>query len=161
MGGPRSSKPSTGSIPLRPWSAEARPTFPAGPAKLRRFVLVLASLPRRGLERHRIPDVGARLRRVPTEPYPHDVRLLVACLYEIRCVLGHHVGASELTAENEAAAIAYAVHNDALAVLEGREFDVEAARKRLAFWDQRLGSGLLARIDAHQGPAEPSKSTPR
>ena len=81
--------------------------------------------------------------------YPLEVRLLAACLYEIRLVLGSHVGASHLTPETEAAAIAYAVHNDALAILEGREFDIEAARQRLKFWDDRLGSGHATRLEAH------------
>ncbi len=85
-----------------------------------------------------------------TPQYPPEVRLLAACLYEIRLVLGSHVGASDLTPENEAAAIAYAVHNDALAILEGREFNIEAARQRLKFWDDRLGSDHLSRIDEHQ-----------
>lgn len=102
------------------------------------------------MARARPPSPMLAFTPVPTSQYPPEVRLLAACLYEIRLVLGSRVGASELTAENEAAAIAYAVHNDALAILEGREFDVDAARKRLEFLDQRLGSGHLARIDEHQ-----------
>ena len=85
-----------------------------------------------------------------TQQYPPEVRLLAACLYEIRVVLGRHVGATELTPESEAAAIAYAVHNEALAILEGRDFDIESTRQRLKFWDDRLNSGHLSRIDMHQ-----------
>lgn len=77
-----------------------------------------------------------------------QVRLLAAALYDIRCLLGLHVGSEDGSPEAEAAAIAYALHNDALEILAGRTFDADAAFRRLARWDEIRGYGIADRVRA-------------
>lgn len=61
-------------------------------------------------------------------------RLMAAAVYEIRQLLSLYLG-SECDADDSvrlAAHLSYALHNDALAILEGGgEFDVEAAIQRI------------------------------
>lgn len=76
-------------------------------------------------------------------------RLLAAALYEIRLLLANRVGRVDHTPESEAAAIAYALHNEALAVLRGETVDVDAALAKLAIVDQRLGTTATARLTDH------------
>lgn len=52
--------------------------------------------------------------------------------------------------------MAYALHNEALAVLEGKTFDVEAAKRRVKTWETRLESNTMERLEWHirGGPPE-------
>ena len=78
-----------------------------------------------------------------------QTRLLAAALYEVRLLLPHLVGTKESSAEALAAGIAYALHNDALSMLEGVPYDIEAALRRLRALDQRLGTNVLERLEHH------------
>ena len=89
-------------------------------------------------------------------PTQRHAAFLAAAIYDIRCLLPHLVGRKEHTAEVEAAGIAYALHNDALAAIEGRAYDIAQARRRLEILNERLGSNILARLDAHLAEAPPS-----
>ncbi len=69
-------------------------------------------------------------------------RLMAAAVYEIRLLLSDHLG----TACNSdpcvrlAAHLAYALHNDALAVFErDEEFDLNDARKRIRASESMVG----------------------
>jgi hypothetical protein len=70
-----------------------------------------------------------------------EVKVLAQAIYEIRLLLSHHLG-SEIDADLSvriAAHLAYALHNDALAVIEGNGFDVAEAVRRVAKIDSVLG----------------------
>ena len=68
-------------------------------------------------------------------------KLLALALYEIRQAL-----ASNLGSQNEAdistrvaAHLAYALHNEALAIMEGKSFDIQEALKKVQGIDNVLG----------------------
>ena len=68
-------------------------------------------------------------------------KLIALALYEIRLIL-----ASQLGSENEtdtstrvASHLAYALHNEALAVLEGKSFDIDKALRKIESIDKILG----------------------
>ena len=69
-------------------------------------------------------------------------RLMAAAVYEIRLLLSDHLG-TECNSDpcvRLAAHLAYALHNDALAVLEpDEEFDLDAARKRIRAAESIVG----------------------
>jgi hypothetical protein len=60
-------------------------------------------------------------------------RLIASALYEIRILLSGYLGSdSEGDASvREAAHLAYALHNDAASVMEGGDFDLQAALERI------------------------------
>ena len=71
-----------------------------------------------------------------------QTKVLAQAIVEIRILLSGYLGS-----ENEgplevrqAAHLAYALHNQALAVLEGKSFDVQESIKGLAFSDSVLES---------------------
>lgn len=72
-------------------------------------------------------------------------RLLAAAIYEIRTLLGGALGSHNEadTPVRLAAHLAYALHNDALAVLEGgREFDCDASRAKIAAAEATVGASF-------------------
>ncbi|MDB6057015.1 MAG: hypothetical protein JWO95_859 [Verrucomicrobiales bacterium] len=72
-------------------------------------------------------------------------KILAKALYEIRILLG--TGNMEKDPPVRAAArIAYALHNEARAILQGRTFDVEKAIKKLATRDGIFDPALAAKI---------------
>lgn len=73
-------------------------------------------------------------------------RLFAAAIFESRALLSHLVGSEDESPANEAAALVYALHEDALCSLEGREVDVDAALERIRGWDQRNGWTIAERI---------------
>lgn len=73
-------------------------------------------------------------------------RLLVAALYEVRLFLGTGSMRPDGLPVNQAAGLAYMLHNDALALLEGRDVSVEDTWERLARLDTRLGMTVSARL---------------
>jgi hypothetical protein len=82
--------------------------------------------------------------------------LLAAAIYEIRLLLGSYLG-SECSADESvrvAAHLAYALHNHALAVLEGGPSDVGATMGKIGAVDHMLGSELLQRLPIHAGKAD-------
>ena len=75
------------------------------------------------------------------------MRFFAACIYDMRMLLCHHLGGRVSSPELEAAGVAFALHEVALAVLEGRREDLDGARARLQRLDRRVGSSSLERID--------------
>ncbi len=72
-----------------------------------------------------------------------QLKLLAAAVYEMRLLLSSYLGSENEgdTCVRLAAHLSYALHNDALQVLEGDgSFDVEAAVKRLQAGAKVVGS---------------------
>ena len=72
-----------------------------------------------------------------------EVQLLAQALYQIRILLSDHLGSDNQGSMSVrfAAHLAYALHNEALAVVEGKGFDVEAALAKVEAIDQILKTG--------------------
>jgi hypothetical protein len=82
-----------------------------------------------------------------------QAKLLAFAVYELRLLLAGHLGSDGQTdvATRAAAHLAYALHNQALAVLEGRSFDMKAALDALAGLDTRFSENFVQRfIEASQ-----------
>jgi hypothetical protein len=80
--------------------------------------------------------------------HSHQAKVLAQAIFEIRVLLSGYLG-SENEGElvvRQAAHLAYALHNQALAVLEGKSFDVTESITGLAFADQVLGAGFTERF---------------
>ena len=83
-------------------------------------------------------------------------QLIAAALYKIRLLLASYLG-SESTAElpvRIAAHLAYALHNDALLLLEGEQTNVSSALARIGAVDGMFDSQLLQRLPQHAGKAD-------
>ncbi|MDF3071570.1 MAG: hypothetical protein K0R38_7171 [Polyangiaceae bacterium] len=81
-------------------------------------------------------------------------------LYQIRVLLSGYLG-SQSNADisvRQAAHLAYALHNEALAVVEGGSFDAEAVARRLAAVDAMLGSEFTQLFNQVLTPSEASDS---
>ncbi|MTW13249.1 hypothetical protein GM658_21820 [Pseudoduganella eburnea] len=77
-----------------------------------------------------------------------EARLLANALYEIRVLLSPYIG-SEVDALMEvrlAAHLAYALHNEALAITEGGSFDMGAALRKVSAIDNILHVNEAARL---------------
>ena len=75
-------------------------------------------------------------------------QLLAFAIYEIRLLLAGHLeseGTSDLPVRT-AAHLAYALHNEADAVMQGQSFDPQQAIARLGAVDKMLGSDLQERF---------------
>jgi hypothetical protein len=75
-------------------------------------------------------------------------KLIAKALYEIRQLLSGYVGSS-VDADMSvriAAHIAYALHNEALAVCDGETFDLASAAKKLEAIDGLLGQRVSERL---------------
>jgi hypothetical protein len=75
-------------------------------------------------------------------------RLLAKALYEIRLLLSGYVGSS-VDADMSvrvAAHIAHALHNEALAVCEGKRFDLPGAVSKIEAIDGILGQRVSERL---------------
>lgn len=71
----------------------------------------------------------------------NESKILAQAVYDIRVLLSGYLG-SNVNADPSvriAAHLAYALHNDALAVLEGNGFKAEEALKRVAALDSIFG----------------------
>lgn len=80
-----------------------------------------------------------------------QTKILAQALYEIRLLLPGYLG-SESTGDiavRKAAHLAYALHNDALAIIEGKAFDAQAAIERLRAVDRMFGDDFAARFAPH------------
>ncbi len=77
-----------------------------------------------------------------------EARLLAHALYEIRVLLAGYLGSTNDgdPAVRRAAHLAYALHNEAAAVAEGRTFSVEAALQKLAAVDAMFGERYAERF---------------
>ena len=62
-----------------------------------------------------------------------QIKVIAKALYEIRILLSSYLGSANSgdLPVREAAHLAYALHNDALAIIEGRGFDTQAAIVRI------------------------------
>ncbi len=96
----------------------------------------------------------------PSAPLDPGARLLIAALYQVRLLLGPGAQSPDGRAETEAAALVYALHNEALSALNGDSFDVDQTWARLQSVDARLGTSLCAGLRCTLGiaptrPVEP------
>lgn len=80
-----------------------------------------------------------------------QAKLLAAALYEIRILLSGRVGAVDGTPETEAAAIAYALHNEALAVAEAGRSTWMLHPENSPSSTKRVGTNATARLMHHLG----------
>jgi hypothetical protein len=84
-------------------------------------------------------------------------KTVALALYQIRVLLSSYLG-SQNDGEmrvRQAAHLAYALHNEALAILEGGSFDSEIVARRLAAVDGMLGSQFT---DLFKQVLKPSES---
>ena len=72
-----------------------------------------------------------------------QVKILAQAVYELRVLLSRHLGSTDNDTACEAisAHLAYALHNEALAVIENRpeDFDVDKALENIKALDERYG----------------------
>lgn len=70
-----------------------------------------------------------------------QIKILAFAVYELRLLLAGHLGsnAGGEPSVRAAAHLAYALHNQALAILEGRSFDPEKAVRAVAGVDKLFG----------------------
>ncbi len=75
-------------------------------------------------------------------------QLLAFAVYEIRQLLAHHLGSDDtpVPAVKAAAHLAYALHNQADAILQGRTFDPQQAIESLSAVDRMLATNFQARL---------------
>ncbi|WP_142126320.1 hypothetical protein [Pseudoxanthomonas sp. 3HH-4] len=80
-----------------------------------------------------------------TEQHNVDLekRLLAAAVFELRVLLSNHLDPQDQSAAGVAAQFAYALHNQALAALSGRPFDVAQTLDSLGRLEPQLGSAYL------------------
>ena len=85
---------------------------------------------------------------------PPETRLLAHALYEIRVLLAGYLGSTNEgdPVVRRAAHLAYALHNEALAVTEGRGFAIEDALQKLSAVDAMFGERYAERFQAGPGP---------
>lgn len=83
-----------------------------------------------------------------------EARLLAHALYEIRVLLAGHLGSKNEgdPVVRRAAHIAYALHNEALAIAEGRSFSREDALGKLAAVDAMFGERYVERFQVEPKP---------
>jgi hypothetical protein len=83
-----------------------------------------------------------------SSPSDLDAKLVALALFEIRVLLSGFLGSKADADANirQAAHLAYALHNDAIAIVEGRHFDVEEAMSRLRAVDAMLGAAFSDRF---------------
>lgn len=68
-----------------------------------------------------------------------EKRLLAAAVFELRVLLSAHINPDDQSPAASAALFAYALHNQALAVLDGKPIDVVKALDSVAKLEYRLG----------------------
>ena len=75
-------------------------------------------------------------------------QLLAFAIYEIRQLLAHHLGSDDTPdpAVKAAAHLAYSLHNQADAILQGRTFDPQQAIESLNAVDRMLATNFQARF---------------
>ncbi len=72
-----------------------------------------------------------------------EKRLLAAAVFELRVLLSSHIDPNDQSSEATAALFAYALHNQALAVLDGKTINVAQALDSVANLESRLGSAYV------------------
>lgn len=78
------------------------------------------------------------------EDVQRQAKLLAQAIFDIRVLLASHLGSqSSSPAEVRVAAhLAYVLHNQALAVIEGKPFDIEASLEQIRSVDRMFGERL-------------------
>jgi hypothetical protein len=77
-----------------------------------------------------------------------EKRLFAAALYRIRLLLASHVGSDTHSPEAAAAALAYLLHNDALAALSNQPVDIPGVLSKLDRLEPLLGVAVLTELRA-------------
>jgi hypothetical protein len=79
---------------------------------------------------------------------PSQIQILAFAVYELRLLLAKHLGTSSGASPELrcAAHLAYALHNQALAVLEGKSFEPGAAIEAIAHVDKLCGENFTRRL---------------
>jgi hypothetical protein len=80
---------------------------------------------------------------MPNEVVDLEKRLLAAAVYEMRVLLSGFIDRDNPSPEASAALLAYALHNEALAVLEDRPVDVARALEAIDGLAPRLGNAYV------------------
>nr|CAS02599.1 putative integron gene cassette protein [uncultured bacterium] len=75
-----------------------------------------------------------------------EKRLLAVALFELKVLLSGHLDPDERSPASDAAWFAYALHNQALATLDGQPFDVARALEAIDRLEPRLGERYLQRF---------------
>jgi hypothetical protein len=75
-----------------------------------------------------------------------DTKLFAMAIYELRVLLSGVAGPDAPYEVQFAWRLAYALHNDALAVVEGQDVDIDGALNRIAHIDHLLGESDGKRI---------------
>ena len=77
-----------------------------------------------------------------------QAKVLAQAICEIRTLLSGYLGSGNAgdMAVRQAAHLAYALHNQALATLDGKVFDVSEAIAQFGFADRVLGAGFAERF---------------
>ena len=75
-------------------------------------------------------------------------QVLAFAVYEIRLLLAHHLGSGDASdlAVKAAAHLAYALHNQADAILQGDTFDPQQAAESLSAVDRMLATNFKTRL---------------
>ena len=72
------------------------------------------------------------------EDNTEQVKLLATALYELRQLLTSHLRDEDVTIQT-ASRLAYALHNEALAIKEGKTFDIDKALEKIRALDKIAG----------------------
>jgi metal-responsive CopG/Arc/MetJ family transcriptional regulator len=77
------------------------------------------------------------------------LELFAYIIYEIRVLLSHHLGSKDpdCLVEKMAAHLAWSFHNEAEAIFEGKDFDVENSAKKLKGLDRMFHEGFSERFE--------------
>lgn len=75
-------------------------------------------------------------------------KILAFAVYELRLLLAGHLGSNAVgePSVRAAAHLAYALHNQALAVLEGRSFNAAEALEAISTVDQMFGENFVQQL---------------
>ncbi|HEY0335163.1 MAG TPA: hypothetical protein VGC74_15895 [Stenotrophomonas sp.] len=80
---------------------------------------------------------------MPDDVVDLEKRLLAAAVFELRALLSSHINRDDPRPEASAALFAYALHNEALAVLDGRPMDIARALEAIDNLAPRLGDAYV------------------
>lgn len=80
-----------------------------------------------------------------------QIKILAQAIYEIRLLLSGHLGNQNKSdvPVSEAAHLAYALHNEALSIIEGGTFDGERAMAKIKAVDSMFNQNFASRFEAH------------
>ena len=80
-----------------------------------------------------------------------QLKILAQSVYELRLLLSDHLGSTDkkMMCEAVSAHLAYALHNDALAIIENRpdDFDIDKAIKNIKRVDEMYGENFVGRFE--------------